>query len=137
MQELKQFLINVLDGRNLIISNISKDLKKKEQFQKMVDDLCLTEQSFEAKLKAIATFLLSNSKNNNGRLTSLLLFSMELDSFHSLNSSWYKRDMLIQTLYSILLDTKRIKREEYSFWEYTSFILFICSIVLIIIKKSK
>ncbi len=132
MPELRQFLINVLDGRNSFINKISVDFNKKEQFQKMIDDLCLTEQSFELKLKRIASLLLSNSKNN-GRLTVLLLFSMELDSFHSLNSSWYKRDMLIETLYNILLDRKRIEEEEYPFWEYT-LILFVCSIVLIIIE---
>ncbi len=133
MSELRQFIINVLDGRNSIINKISKDLNHKEQFQKMVNDLCFTEQSFEAKLKRIATLLLSNSKNN-GRLASLLIFSMELDSFHSLNCSWYRRDMLIETLYIILLDSKLIKREEYSFWQYT-FILFTCSIFLILLEK--
>ena len=134
MSELKQFIINVLDGRNSLINKISTDFNKKEQFQKMIDDLCLTEQSFEPQLKRIASLLLSNSKNN-GRLTVLLLFSMELDSFHSLNnSSWYKRDMLIETLYNILLDRKRIEEEEeYPFWEYT-LILSICSIVLIILE---
>ena len=133
MSELRPFLINMLDGRNSFINKIYADFNKKEQFQKMIDDLCLTEQSFEPTLKRIASLLLSNSKNN-GRLTVLLLFSMELDSFHSLNSSWYKRDMLIETLYNILLDRERIeeKEEEYPFWEYT-LILLICSIVLIII----
>ncbi len=128
-RELRQFLIDVLDGRNSFINKISDDLNKKVQFQKIVDDLCLTEQSFELKLKAIAKSLLISK--NNGRLTSLLLFSMEMDSFHSLNSSWYKRDMLIETLYNILLDTKRIEEEQYSFWKYT---IIICSIVVIIIN---
>ena len=131
MSELKQFVINVLDGRNSLINKISADFNKKEKFQKIIDDLCLTEETFEPSLKRLASLLLSNSKNN-GRLTVLLLFSMELDSFHSLNSSWYKRDMLIETLYNILLDRKRIE-EEYPFWEYT-LILLICSIVLIMIE---
>ena len=129
MSELKQFIINVLDGRNSLINKISSDFNKKEQFQKIIDHLCLTEETFEPTLKRLAKSLLLK---NNGHLTVLLLFSMELDSFHSLNSSWYKRDMLIETLYNILLDRKRIE-EEYPFWEYT-LILLICSIVLIIIE---
>ena len=132
MSELRPFLINMLDGRNSFINKIYADFNKKEQFQKMIDDLCLTEETFEPALKRLAKSLLL--RKNNGRLTALLLFSMELDSFHSLNSSWYKRDMLIETLYNILLDRKRIEEEEeeYPFWEYT-LILLICSIVLIII----
>ena len=126
MPELKQFVINVLDGRNSHINEISVDFNKKEQFQKMVDDLCLTEETFEPTLKRLAKSLLH--RKNNGRLTALLLFSMELDSFHSLNSSWYKRDMLIETLYNIILDSKE---KEYPFWKYT---FIICSIVLIIIN---
>ena len=130
MSELKQFVINVLDGRNSLINKISADFNKKEKFQKIIDDLCLTEETFEPTLKRLAKSLLLK---NNGHLTVLLLFSMELDSFYSLNSSWYKRDMLIETLYNILLDIKCIEEKEYPFWEYT-LILFICSIVLIIIE---
>ena len=126
MPELKQFIINVLDGRNSLINEISVDFNKKEQFQKMVDDLCLTEETFEPTLKRLAKSLLLK---NNGHLTVLLLFSMELDSFHSLNSSWYKRDMLIETLYNILLDVERI--EAYAFWKGT---FIICSIILIVIN---
>ncbi len=131
--ELRQFLIDVLDGRNYIISKISKDLNSKEQFQTMVNDLCLTEHSFQPKLNTILTLLLSNSRNN-GCLASLLLFSIEVDSFHSLNSSWYRRDTLIETLYNILLDSKLTKKDEYSFWEYT-FILFVCLTFLNLFKK--
>ena len=127
MSELKQFVIDVLDGRNLLINKISEDFNKKKQFQKMVDDLCLTEETFEPALKRLAKSLLL--RKNNGRLTALLLFSMELDSFHSLNSSWYKRDMLIETLYSIILDVKCT--EAYAFWKKT---FIICSIVIIIIN---
>ena len=128
MSELKQFIINVLDGRNSLINKISSDFNKKEQFQKIIDHLCLTEETFEPTLKRLAKSLLLK---NNGHLTVLLLFSMELDSFYSLNSSWYKRDMLIETLYDILLDRKRME-EEYSFWEYM-LILFICSLLIMII----
>ena len=132
MSELKQFVINVLDGRNSLINKISTDFNKKEQFQKIINDLCLTEETFEPALKSLAKSLLL--RKNNGRLTALLLFSMELDSFHSLNSSWYKRDMLIETLYNILLDRKHIEEEEYSFWKYT-IILFVCLTFLILFGK--
>ena len=102
MSELKQFVINVLDGRNSLINKISTDFNKKEKFQKIIDDLCLTEETFEPTLKRLAKSLLL--RKNNGRLTALLLFCIELDSFHTLNSSWYERDMLIETLYNVILD---------------------------------
>ena len=132
--ELRQFLIDVLDGRNSIINKISKDLNHKEQFQTMVNELSLTEHSFEPKLKTIATILIPRNSKNIGCFASLLIFGIELDSFHSLNSSWYRRDMLIETLYNILLGSKLTKREEYSFWEYT-IILFVCLTFLILFKK--
>ena len=134
MSELRQFIIDVLDGQNSIIDKISKDFNHKEQLQTMVKELSLTEQSFEASVMMIATILLPQDSKNNGCFASLLIFSIELDSFHSLNSSWYRRDMLIETLNNILLDSKHCKRNEYSFWEYT-FILFVCLTFLILFKK--
>ncbi len=133
MSELRQFIIDVLDGQNSIIDKISKDFNHKEQFQTMVKDLNLTEQSFGPSVTMIATTLLANSKNN-GYLASLLLFSIELNTFLSINCSWYRRDLLIETLLPMLLDSKHWKREDYSFWEYT-FILFVCLTLLILLKK--
>ena len=138
-EQLKQFLNDVLDGKNsLIINEISKDYlnSQDDQFQTKIKDLNLTEHSFELGLKMIVTILLNNSKNN-GRLASLLIFSMKLDSFHSLNSSWYRRDMLIETYNALSKSNYELSnREEYSFWEYT-IILFLCSIVLILFKYNE
>ena len=127
-EQLKQSIINVLDGRNSHINEISIDFNKKEQFQKLVDDMHLTPETFKPSLRRVAKSLLHPTKNN-GRITALLLFCMELDSFHTLNSSWYERDMLIETLYNILLDVERI--EAYAFWKNT---FIICSIILIVIN---
>ena len=134
MQELKQFLISVLDGENSTINEISNDFNHKEQFQRMVKDLCLTEQLFEIKLKTIATTVLSNSKNN-GCFASLLIFSIELDTFHSRNSSWYRRDVLVTTLHDVFLKSNKqydvCKIGRYMFWQYALF-LFFCTIIVVL-----
>lgn len=132
-QQLRQYLIDVIDGRDVTINKIYKDnIYYRLQFQMIIENMNLTEQSFEPTLKTIASLLLSKKllSKNNGRLMVLLLFGMELDSFHSINSFWYKRNMIIETLYNILLDTTFIE-EEYSFWKY---IFIISSIVLIMIN---
>ena len=132
--KLKQFLIDVLDGRNSFINKVSKDLDLKEQLKMLVNDLSLTEHSFQPKLDTIVTLLLSNSMSN-GCWVSLLLFSMELDSYHSLNSPWYRRQMLIETLYNNkLLNSKFSKEEEYSFWVYVVIIILIYSFLVIALK---
>ena len=131
-ERLKRFLNDVLDGKNLLINEIFENLNSKNQLQMKIKDLNLTEHSFEPGLKTIATTFLHNSKSN-GHIASLLIFSMEMDSFHYLNSSWYRRDMLIETLHSVLseFNYELNNKEELSFWEYT-IILFLCSIVLIL-----
>ena len=100
----------------------------------MVEDLEITEQSFECILRMIVTTLLSNSKNN-GCFVSLLIFSMELDTFHSRNNSWYRRDMLVTTLYDIFLESNKkydiCKIDRYNFWQYALFLLF-CTIIVIL-----
>ena len=131
----KQFLNDVLDRKNSIINEIFKDLNSQERFQSIIKDLNLTEQTFECGLKEIAALVLSDSMNN-GCFVSLLIFSMELDSFHSVYSAWYRRDMLIETLHKIFLESsirpkQLYKKEDYYFWEYT-LILFVCSVVLIL-----
>ena len=132
-QRLKRYLNGVLDGKNMIIGEMSNDLNLHDRFQSMIQDLNITEQTFECCLKEIATVLLEDSMNH-GRLVTLLLFSRELDSYHSMHStSWYRRSMLIETLHNIFLEySNRIyKNQGYYFLEY-SFILLLFSFLLIL-----
>ena len=132
-QRLKRYLNGVLDGENMIIGEMSNDLNLHDRFQSMIQDLNITEQTFECCLKEIATVLLEDS-TNHGRLVTLLLFSRELDSYHSMHStSWYRRSMLIETLHNIFLEySNRIyKNQGYYFLEY-SFILLLFSCLLIL-----
>ena len=99
-QRLKRYLNDVLDGENMITGEMSNDLNLHDRFQSMIQDLNITEQTFECCLKEIATVLLEDSMNH-GCLVTLLLFSRELDSYHSMHSAWYRRSMLIETLHNI------------------------------------
>ena len=57
----------------------------------MVEDFRITEESFETCVIEIVTMILGESKSN-GRITSVLILSMELDAHLTKNSSmWYKR----------------------------------------------
>ena len=68
----------------------------------MVEDLRITEESFETCVTEIVTMILRESKSN-GRIASVLTFSMELDAHLTKNSSlWYTRCMLVETLIPLL-----------------------------------
>ena len=132
-QRLKRYLNDVLDGENMITGEMSNDLNLHDRFQSMIQDLNITEQTFECCLKEIATVLLEDSMNH-GRLVTLLLFSRELDSYHSMHStSWYRRSMLIETLHNIFLEySNRIYRKKcYYFCKY-SLLLLVFSLILIL-----
>ena len=132
-QRLKRYLNDVLDGENMITGEMSNDLNLHDRFQSMIQDLNITEQTFECCLKEIATVLLEDSMNH-GCLATLLLFSRELDSYYSMHStSWYRRSMLIETLHNIFLEySNRIyKKQCYDFCKY-SLLLLVFSLILIL-----
>ena len=127
---LKQYLNDVFDGKNTTILEISQDLNSQNRFQSMVKDLKITEQSLERSIKNIASMLLKDS-TNTGCVVSLLLFSMELDSYHSIHSSsWYRRDMLVEILYDILSNPS--KQKDSNLFRICSFISFVCLTMLIL-----
>ena len=136
-QRLKQYLNDVLDGKNTIILEISQDLNSQNHFQSMVKDLKITtEQSLERNIKNIASMLFKDS-TDIGCVVSLLLFTMELDSYHSIhNSLWYRRDMLVETLHDIFLchdiQTSYVLKPEDSnlFWRFY-FVLIVCITLLV------
>ena len=100
-QQLKQLLNTVLERKNKTMNTIYNDSNLK-QLKTMVEDLEITEESFEKDVTAIVTMVLEESKNN-GYIASVLIFSMELDAHLTKNSSlWYKRCMLIETLIPLL-----------------------------------
>ena len=113
-----RYLNDVLNGENITILEMAEDLNFRDRFHSMIQDLNITEQTLDCCLKEIATVLLEDSANI-GCLVSFLLFSIELDSFHSTYSAWYRRDMLIETLHNILLDynfKSNIYKKSYYFW---------------------
>ena len=115
--------------KNMTILEISKDLSLENHFQSVVKDLKITKQSLEGCLKNIASMLLKDS-TNTGCVVSLLLFSMELDSYHSIHSSsWYTRDMLVETLYDIFSNPS--KQKDSNLFRICSFISFVCLTMLI------
>ena len=128
-KRLKQYLVDALDGKNKILNKIANDHHYKEQLESMVEDFVFTEQPFEADLLKTATKLLQNSTNNKYVIV-LLLYAIHLDLYHSKYSSWYKRDVLVDVLFCIIINHSRycIKQK---FCNYT-FFLFICSIVFIL-----
>ena len=127
---LKQYLNDVFDGKNTTILEISQDLNSQNRFQSMVKDLKITEQSLERSIKNIASILFKDS-TNSGCIVSLLLFSMELDSYHSIHSSsWYRRDMLVEILYDILSNPS--KQKDSNLFRICSFISFVCFTMLIL-----
>ena len=127
---LKQYLNDVFDGKNTTILEISQDLNSQNRFQSMVRDLKITEQSIDRSVKSIASMLLKDS-TNIGCVVSLLLFSMELDSYHSTHSSsWYRRDVLVETLHDILSNPS--KEKDSNFFRICSFISFVSLTMLIL-----
>ena len=128
-KRLKQYLVDALDGKNEILNKIANDHHYKEQLESMVEDFVFTEQSFEADLLKTATKLLQNSTNNKYVIV-LLLYAIHLDLYHSKYSSWYKRDVLIDVLFSIIMNHYKYCTKQ-KIYNYT-FLLFICSIVFIL-----
>ena len=128
-KRLKNYLLDVLDGKNEILNEIAYDSHYKEQLESMIEDFVFTEQSFEADLLKTATILLQNSTDNRYVIV-LLLYAIHLDIFHSNYNSWYKRDVLVDVLFSIIINHYKYCTKQ-KICKYT-FFLFICSIVFIL-----
>ena len=128
-QQLKELLNNVLERKNKTMNTIYNDLNLDvKRLKPMVEDLRISEESFETCVTEIVTMTLGESKSN-GRIASVLIFSMELDAHLTKNSSsWYKRCMLIETLIPILC--KNQLSNKYLFY------FFIISSIVILLTKS-
>ena len=138
-QRLKRYLNDVLDGKNMNILEVSQDLRLKNRLQLMVKNLNITEQSFESCMKNIASELLKDPIKKSYFLT-LLLFSKELDSYHSMHStSWYTRDKLLVILHDIFLEySNRIyKKQGYYFCKYSLHLLVLYLILILFSLKKK
>ena len=132
-QELKMYIQDVLNGKNLYVTELYKDVESRKKLNKMVIDLNISKSSLKRSMQIIASKLFKNSPNR-GHITSFLLFSMELDS-HLSTSTWYKRDMLIDLLHKIFLShniqpNKLYKQKDF-FWG-SPFIFFSIIFLLII-----
>ena len=86
-QRLKQYLNDVFDGKHMSILEMSKDPNLENRYQSMIKTLNITDkQTLERCMKIIASESLKPPMKD-GHIVSLILFSMELDSYHSINSN--------------------------------------------------
>ena len=129
-QQLKQYLNDVFDGKNMNILEISKDPNLQNRYQSIIKSLNITDnQTLERCMKIIASESLKPPMKD-GHIASLILFSMELDSYHSINStSWYRRHILIEILHDILYHSS--KEKESNVFGIFSFVLFVCMSMLL------
>ena len=130
-QRLKQYLNDAFDGKNMNILEMSKDPNLQNRYQSMIKTLNITDkQTLERCMKIIASESLKPPMKD-GHIVSLILFSVELDSYHSIhNSSWYRRDMLVETLHDIFSNAS--KQEDSNLFGICSLILFVCMTMLIL-----
>ena len=110
---------------NIIYNDSNLDVNR---LKVMVEDLRITKESFETDVTAIVTMVLEESKSN-GRIASVLIFSMELDAHLTKNSSlWYRRCMLIETLIPLLCKNQLS-------YKYLFYFFIISSIVILLTKS--
>ena len=130
-QRLKRYLSDAFDGKNMNILEMSKDPNLQNRYQSMIKTLNITDkQTLERCMKIIASESLKPPMKD-GHIVSLILFSVELDSYHSIhNSSWYRRDMLVETLHDIFSNAS--KQEDSNLFGICSLILFVCMTMLIL-----
>ena len=131
-QRLKEYLNDAFDGKNMEILEIRKDPNLQNRYQSIIESLNITDdQTLERSMKIIASESLKPPMKD-GHIVSLILFSMELDSYHSINStSWYRRHILIEILNGILLNHPS-KEEDSNFFGIYSFVLFVCMTMLVL-----
>ena len=129
---LEQYINDILDGKNAIIEEIAEDLNIHDRYRSMIHDLRITEQTLDSSLKEISASLFADS-TNNGSVVSLLLFSKEFDSFHSVHSMWYRRAMLIKTLHDIFIEYADKVYNKNDYIPGLSLILLVFSLILILL----
>ena len=130
-QRLKQYLNDVFDGKNMNILEIGKDPNLQNRYQSIIKSLNITDnQTLERCMKIIASESLKPPMKD-GHIASLILFSMELDSYHSINStSWYRRHILTEILHDILSHSS--KEKDSNVFGIFSFVLFVCMSMLLL-----
>ena len=103
-ERLRSYITDVLYGKDETIVNISNNLGDKRRCRSIIEELNLTEETFESTLERISNIYFSYPKKDGGAYyIPLLLFSIELDAFHTIHSSWYNTDMLVEALISIFI----------------------------------
>ena len=131
-RQLKELLYDVLERKNKTMNTIFNDSNQHyvKQLKTTIEQLRITEESFETDVTAIVTMTFKESETY-GYIASVLIFSMELDAYLTKNSSlWYKRCMLIEILIPLLC-----KRSKTQLCCKYLFIFIISSIVILLIKS--
>ena len=126
--ELRQFIINVLDGKDERIMQMSKDIRA--GCREMAVHLNITEKTFQKTLEGICNDLFTH-ECTTGTYVSLLTFCIELDKIHMGKSSWYRRDVMVDILITGLLKAERKKNLQYLNSISWCSILLVISIVLL------
>ena len=108
VKTLEDFVTNIVDGKDEFMTSMS--LEYKNNFLTMIQTMDLNPNTFTAALQIISDELFSKDGNNDPYITSLLLFSIELNQFCISNYSWYKKDILVHELVKILSEKcQRVK----------------------------
>ena len=130
-QRLKEYLNDVFDGKNTTILELRKYPNLRNRYQSIIKSLNITDnQTLERCMKIIASETLKPPMKD-GHIVSLMLFSMELDSYHSINrTSWYRRHILIEILHDILNQSS--KEKDSNLFGICSFVLFSCITMLVL-----
>ena len=130
-QRLKEYLNDVFDGKNTTILELRKYPNLRNRYKSIIKSLNITDnQTLERCMKIIASETLKPPMKD-GHIVSLMLFSMELDSHHSINcTSWYRRHILIEILHDILNQSS--KEKDSNLFGICSFVLFSCITLLVL-----
>ena len=105
-QTLEHYIKKILEGHDKKMVRLSKEYGNR--YTSTIKKLNLNRETLSTSIKQISQELFSIIPCvSDPYVESLLLFSVELDSFYKLyHYSWYTTDMLVQTLVHILSKTQ-------------------------------
>ena len=125
-ERLRRRITNILHGKDEEISKMSNDIRDKYPCRTMIEGLNLTEETFESTLERISnTYFSYPKKDGRTYYIPLLLFCIELNAFHTIHSSWYNTDMLVEALVTIFIKSNYTLSGSYNYY-YTCIGFWVC-----------
>ena len=128
-ERLRSRITDILHGKDEEILTMTNDLRDKYPCRSIIEGLNLTEETFESALERITdTYFSYPAKDGRTYYIPLLLFSIELDAFHTIHSSWYNTDMLVEALISIFIKSNYTLSDSrnYYYYSYTCIGFWVC-----------